>query len=297
MKFDKNYINLFFSAICFGLIIFGGDVMKRNGFSLFEVLAVPVIIISLFTFPVARKDFGKILRCNPIICIFYCLCSTVACFGQFAAIFSGLSVSLTAFLLYTQPLWTIMLGVLFFHERLKKIDVLIVTIMILGLVFLIQPWKDFSYSIAGVLWGLSSGILMSVWIILSAYFSKRDVHPISLVFFSYSCMLIPLLIVVLFFSSQLEPHPELYKFTFFTMGWKKITCVVLYAIFAYVLGNYLFFKASKTIPSIHLGLFVLMEPIVATMLDVIFLGTSLTLNAIVGSSLILLGNILIVLKE
>ncbi|MGI6523716.1 MAG: DMT family transporter [Bdellovibrionota bacterium] len=296
MKFDKNYIILILSAICYGLITFGGGVMRQNGFSLFEVLASAIVIVPLLTFSVARKGFKNFFKCNIFICILFCLSSTLSFIGELAPLFCGLSVSLTAFLLYTQPLWTIMLGVLFFHERLKKIDVLIVTIMILGLVLLIQPWKDFSYSIIGIFLGLLGGISLSGWVILSAYFSKRDVHPMTLVFFTYACM-IPLLFIVFLPPPQLGSYPELFKLTFFTMGWKKNTYVILYVIVAYVLGNYLFFKASKTIPSIHLGFFILMEPIVATMLDVIFLGTSLTLNAIVGSSLILLGNILIVLKE
>jgi len=73
--------------------------------------------------------------------------------------------------------------------------------------------------------------------------------------------------------------------------------VALYAVFSYLIGYYLMFKASKEMKPIHLGLLLLLEPVIAALLDVVVLGSTLTYSLIIGGSLIIIGNAYMIIHD
>ncbi|MDR1693614.1 MAG: DMT family transporter [Lactobacillaceae bacterium] len=290
-----NYIYITLSGILFGMLIFGGGMMGKYGFSLLEVIIIPALMVVVMLFWFVRKEIKSFYSVPLWVSIFYFAFNVIGHFSQYAPLFLGVSVSLTLFLLYSQPLWTIIISTAFLKEKFTKQDAVVTAAIVLGLVFLLSPWEKMTYSVLGIIFGLIAGIEMSVWILFSSNYSKKDISPLTTTFFVNLYASLPFilaypLIVMLF------PNPEISALSF-----NKPPLVMFYVfIFAVVIcigARLLFCKAAQKVNNIHLGLILLLEPVVGTSLDVIFLGTPFTWNIAFGGLLILLANAGLIIKN
>jgi len=291
-----SYIKLVTASLLYGMIVFGGKVMSMNGFSLVEILIVPYAIVCLILIWFVRQDFKKFLKIPLWIILAYLATCITAQIGQYGPLFMGLSVSLVVFLLYTQPLWTTLISVLFLKNPFTRREAVLVVLMVLGLVFLLSPWQDFNFSIWGFILALIGGVSFSSWVIISSYFSKNGIRPVSLAFLGGFFTTIPFILAYPLFI-KIFPDPAISGFTFFDRPVEIMATLALYAVTVFIFAHLLFYSAAKRINNIHLGLVLLLEPVVASGLDVTFLGTNLTWNMMLGGALILGANAYLVTKS
>ena len=289
------YIKLTISSIFFGVLVFGGQIMRNQGFSLIEIIVLPSSIVAICLAWFSRKDIKKFCSVPLWMIILYLISATFGQLGQFAPLFLGLSVSLTVFLLYTQPLWTTLISTIFLKTPFTSKEGTLMGIMIVGLIFLLSPWEDFQFSILGFILAIMGGICMSVWIMLNSYFVKKELKPVSLTFIASIYTAVPLIVFYPIFA-HLFPTGEMSGINL-DKSFNMWGAVIAYSIIGIVLAQMLFYNAAKKINNVHLGLVLLLEPVVAAILDVSFLGTTLTWNILFGGFLILAANAYLILKS
>ena len=59
----------------------------------------------------------------------------------------------------------------------------------------------------------------------------------------------------------------------------------------------LFYKGAEKVPSLHSGLILLLEPVVVVIVDVLFFGTFLSTNILIGIFAVLGGNVYLIVKS
>lgn len=292
----SSYFMLVTSAVLYGFLVFGGKIMSLYGFSLMEILIYPNVIVVIVLGLLSKPEFKKFFAFPLWVTLLYIL-SIVSCqLGQFAPLFLGLSVSLTVFLLYTQPLWTTLISVLFFKTKITRKEIILSVGVLLGLFFLLAPWKEFTLSLPGFILALIGGVSMAGWIIISAsFYAQKQLKPLSITFFTNVYQSVPFLLVwpliIRFF-----PHSALSSVSF-DQGINAFFLVFLYSVLVFIGAQMLFYKAARRINNIHLGLVLLLEPVTAVLLDVVFLGTSLSWNILIGGALILGSNAYLVIQS
>ncbi|MDR2902278.1 MAG: DMT family transporter [Lactobacillales bacterium] len=292
----SSYIAIIMAAILYGFQIYGVKVLGMSGFSLVEVLIMPSAAVALLLFWFAKGDIKKFYSFPLWLMILYPINQIVLWISQFAPLYLGLSVSMVVLLLYTQPLWTCIFNVLFFKARLTRDKIILLATIMTGLVVLVAPWKEFSFSIFGFILALFSGIAFSIWILLNSnFFIKGGMKPISMSFFSnlYAC--VPFILALPLFT-KIFPETYISSFTL-DRPLDVMLWVVIFAVFAFIMPQFLFYTAAKKINSIYLGFILLIEPVVAVSLDIVFLGTQLKGHIFIGGALIIAANAYLVISE
>ncbi|MDR1693613.1 MAG: DMT family transporter [Lactobacillaceae bacterium] len=290
----QSYIYVFISAVLFGFLVFGGGMMGKYGFSLIEVLIIPNTVIFFFLLWFVRKDLKSFFRVPLWISIFYPINCILEQIGQLAPLFVGVSVSLVVFLLYTQPIWTILISSTFLKQKFTKTEAVVTVSVITGLVILLAPWREMTYSVLGVILALIGGLCMSGWVIIGAYYTRNNIKPVTTTFFTNLYTSLPFILAYPFLL-KLAPAPEISGFSF-DRSIVMMICVIIYSLTVFVAAPMFFYKGSRKVNDIHLGLILLIEPVVGVALDVVFLGTTFTWNIAAGGALILFANMCLILK-
>lgn len=290
-----SYIYALTGAVLSGFIVFGGGVMERAGFSLIEILIIPNAMIIIILFWFVKRDIISFLKFPALAGFGYFLSCVLTQVGQYTPLFLGVSVSLTVFLLYTQPIWNILISTIFFKTKFTKNEFITTVLVIAGLLLLLSPWKDFSYSVLGVILALVGGVALAGWVILSSYFSKNEVKPITTSFFSNLYTSVPF-IIMLPVLAKFVPNPEISSFSF-DKSLLVLVIVLIYSLTVFIAAQLLLFNAAKKVNSIHLGLIMLLEPVVGALMDAAFLDTYLSWNIVIGGILIITANVVLIMKN
>lgn len=206
----------------------------------------------------------------------------------------NVSGSIVVFCLYTQPIWTIIIGRIFFRNKVSSADYMVAAAIILGLLFLVAPWRDAEGSIAGILLAIMGGMAMSGWIFISSYLSKNKVAPITIVGMQNIFQSLPFIV---FYPLLLRfvQTPEITGLSIHSAP--AYLCVIVYSLSVFILAPTLFYKAAKTVTPVYLGFILLLEPVIGSSLDIIFLGSNLTWNIFVGGFLIVATNAWLILQN
>lgn len=294
-KILPSYVALICSALLYGFTVFGAKIMSLNGFSLIEILIIPnLIVVSALAFFI-RPEFKKFYGVPPSISLLYFLAIVLCQIGQFTPIFLGLSVSMTVFLLYSQPLWTTLISIAL-GTRFTYKDAVLILITFAGLVFLLAPWKEFSFSVWGFALALTGGISLSLWIVISSrYYVKQHLKPTSITFFTNIYQSVPFMVALPLL--QIFGAPQSLSAFSINHALTQWVFVLIYSLLVFVGAQILFYKAAKKINAIHLGLVLLLEPLIALLLDTIFLGTPLVANVLFGGTLIIAANAYLVVQS
>ena len=138
------------------------------GFSSIQIVSIRVtlaaLIFALVLFIKERKGFRISLRDLPLFLglglgsiLFFTVC-------YFTAI-KMMSLSTAAILLYTSPVWIMLMSVLFFHEKLDRNKVIALALSFVGCVF-VSGISGEGMTLTGVMVGLGSGIGYGLYSIL-----------------------------------------------------------------------------------------------------------------------------------
>lgn len=294
-KILPSYLALVCSALLYGFTVFGGKMMSLYGFSLIEILIIPNLIVVLVLALTIRPEFKKFYSVPFSVSVLYLFAIVLCQIGQFTPIFLGLSVSMTVFLLYSQPLWTTLISVML-GTRFTYKDALLILMTFAGLVFLLAPWKEFSFSVWGFILALMGGISLSAWIVISSrWYVKQNLKPLSITFFTNIYQSVPFILAwpLFKFFGKAESFSNMTVYH----GAGAWALVLIYSLLLFLGAQILFYKVAKKINAIHLGLVLLLEPIVALMLDTFFLGTALSAHVLFGGALIISANAYLIIQS
>ncbi len=163
----KGFLFLAMSGILCGLIVFGGSVFSSLGLSLFQISTIPCVLASLFVVPFLIKIGFKGVKENLKILIFYAIVSECVVLCQFGGVVFGASVAVVVLLLCAQPLWTILISHFFLKESVSKYQIIAGILVLIGVVFLVNPFElTSSSSLLGVIFALFGGIFYHFGLLL-----------------------------------------------------------------------------------------------------------------------------------
>ncbi len=290
---EKSYIYVALCGILSGFLVFGGQIFINLGLSVYEISIIPYLMVAILLLPFIIYSKKYRPKGNPLIWILYGVASGLTILAQYAALILGVPVAMVVLLLYTQPLWTLLISKIFFKEDINKRSIFACFLVFIGVVVLVNPFGVTGIrSLTGVLIALAGGLTLSGWVVLGSFTSKKNNHPISIKFTETTISMIFMLLILpllLIFTK----NPAL---TSLSLIWsaKIYVYLVIYAIFAILLNHMFYFVGMKKVPTVSGGVILLLEPVVAAILSVIFLKQAMTINLILGGILILIANYLVI---
>lgn len=181
---------------------------------------------------------------------------------------------------FLSPLFIIGFMLLVKHVLPKRIEVVSVLVAIFGTIILVTNGHidHLSLSANAIVWGLAAAFCTAMEVVIPVKLMKQyQTLPITGV-------------SMLFCGLFLAP-------VFFVIPWPQLTIfewsLIAYIIIGGTLFAYLFFLASiRYIPSSTTGMLGAFEPLVATALTVVLLGTHLSIFALLGGALIIIATLI-----
>ena len=257
------------------------------GFSSIQIVAIRVTLAALIFcmlllikdpsgFRISVKDIPLFLGLGFGSILFFTVC-------YFTAI-TMMPLSTAAILLYTSPIWIMLMSVLFFREKLTGRKLLALVLAFAGCV-LVSGISGEGMTLTGLLVGLGSGIGYGLYSILGTValrrYSPYTVTTYTFVFAALGSWLICRPAEML---AKFAAAPNLPGLVFFCVLTALVTAVIPFL--AYTLG-------LQTVEASRAGILATVEPLVATLIGVAVFSEPLTLLSGLGILLILAAVVLL----
>jgi drug/metabolite transporter (DMT)-like permease len=282
------------AGFLYGGIAVGASILSKRGLSAFDV---SFFFLSLSLIPVlpfvARRDFFLRVRASWRYLLSYSLANSGLVLLQFESLKLGLAPAVSAFLLYTQPVWTIIFGKIFFSEKVDKTRIVVIALALIGVFLITDPITLFQKAgndaniIYGEIAALTGGVFLSLWIILGKK-GRLDVfqNPVELVFAVRGSTLITVSAIA-FATFATGAHVFLAN-----PGaiFSNIIALFAFAVVAGMLPDFLFYSGIERIQTLQAGVILLLEPVSAAILSVVLLISTPSLVQAAGGAMILLSN-------
>ncbi len=251
------------------------------GFSSIQIVSIRVtlaaIIFALVLLIKDRKGFKIILRDMPLFLglgfgsiLFFTVC-------YFTAI-TMMSLSTAAILLYTSPVWIMLMSVLFFHEKLNGRKLIALALAFAGCV-LVSGISGEGMTLTGLLVGLGSGIGYGLYSILGTI-ALRRYSPYTVTTYTFIFAAVGSWIIC-------RPADMLDKFlSAADIGYLLIFCC-LTALITAVIPFLSYTLGLSSVEASRAGIIATVEPMVATMIGIVVFSEPLTLMSGLGIVLIL----------
>ena len=265
--------------------------LSTYGFSSIQIVSIRVtlaaIIFALVLLIKNRGGFKIALRDMPLFLglgigsiLFFTVC-------YFTAI-TMMPLSTAAILLYTSPIWIMLMSVLFFHEKLDAKKLIALALAFAGCV-LISGISGEGITLFGLLVGLGSGIGYGLYSILGTIalrkYSPYTVTTYTFLFAAAGSLFIckPANMVDTF-----SKVPDLGFLTLLCLLTALITAVIPFLLYTLGLERV---EASKA------GIMATIEPLVATLIGIVIFSEPITLMSGLGILLVLSAVVILNLKR
>jgi drug/metabolite transporter (DMT)-like permease len=184
----------------------------------------------------------------------------------------------TSVLVYTMPIWLLILSRVFLNERMRGYQWLYVGLVVAGLVVVISPWSV-GGTVVGNLLALGSGFSSAIGSVLAKTLLKdKKIDLLSLNAWQMLFGCVPLILIAVFTA---DSGPE-------WTGWFVV--MLLYnAVLASALAMLLWFYSLRQLPAGTAGLGRLMAPVIGVLASALQLGERPNDYEIAGMVLILVG--------
>ena len=257
------------------------------GFSSIQIVSIRVTLAALFfCLLLAVKDSSGFWISPRDLPLFFglgfgsILFFTVCYFSAIAI----MPLSTAAILLYTSPIWIMLMSAVFFHEKLNGRKLLALALAFAGCV-LVSGISGEGITLKGLLLGLGSGIGYGLYSILGTIalrrYSPYTVTTYTFLFAAVGSWLICRPADMLTKFGRAADLPGLVLFCCLTA---LVTAVIPFL--AYTLG-------LRTVEASRAGILATIEPMVATLIGILFFSEPLTLLSGLGILLILTAVILL----
>lgn len=231
-------------------------------------------------FRISRKDIPLFLSIGLLSVLFFTLC-------YFTAI-TMMPLSTAAILLYTSPIWIMLMSVIFFHENLTGRKILALCLAFCGCV-LVSGVSGGGLSTAGLLYGLGAGFGYGLYSIFGTV-ALRRYAPLTVTSWAFilSAAGSWFLCQPLEMLAKISAAPSPTGLLLFFLLTAVVTAVVPYLSYTEGLNR---MEASKA------GILATIEPVVATLIGVILFSEPMTLLSGLGIVMILSAAVLLNLKR
>ena len=257
------------------------------GFSSIQIVAIRVTLAALIFcmlllikdpsgFRISVKDIPLFLGLGFGSILFFTVC-------YFTAI-TMMPLSTAAILLYTSPIWIMLMSVLFFREKLTGRKLLALVLAFAGCV-LVSGISGEGMTLTGLLVGLGSGIGYGLYSILGTVALRRySPYTVTTYTFAFAALGSWLICRPADMLAKFASAPDLPGLVFFCFLTALVTAVIPFL--AYTLG-------LQTVEASRAGILATVEPLVATLIGVAVFSEPLTLLSGLGMLLILAAVVLL----
>ena len=257
------------------------------GFSSIQIVAIRVTLAALIFcmlllikdpsgFRISVKDIPLFLGLGFGSILFFTVC-------YFTAI-TMMPLSTAAILLYTSPIWIMLMSVLFFREKLTGRKLLALVLAFAGCV-LVSGVSGEGMTLTGLLVGLGSGIGYGLYSILGTVALRRySPYTVTTYTFAFAALGAWLICRPAEMLAKFAAAPNLPGLVFFCVLTALVTAVIPFL--AYTLG-------LRTVEASRAGILATVEPLVATLIGVAVFSEPLTLLSGLGILLILAAVVLL----
>lgn len=265
--------------------------LAEYGFTPIQIVCIRVVLAALLFcviqliidpkgFRIAMRDIPLFLGLGLGSILFFTVC-------YFTAI-SMMTLSTAAILLYTSPIWIMLMSLLFFHEKLTGRKV-IALILAFGGCVLVSGISGGGLTLVGLLVGLGSGIGYGLYSILGTV-ALRRYSPYTVTTWTF----IVAAIGSVFISHPADMVEKISAASSFSglLGFSLLTALVTAVIpfLAYTLG-------LRNVEASKAGILATIEPMVATLFGILVFSEPLTLMSGLGVLLILAAVVILNLPQ
>ena len=265
--------------------------LSAYGFTSVQIVAIRVTLAALFFcllllvkdrsgFRIALRDLPLFLGLGFGSILFFTVC-------YFTAI-SMMPLSTAAILLYTSPIWIMLMSMLFFREKLNKIKIIALVLAFAGCV-LVSGISGDGVSLTGLLVGLGAGLGYGLYSILGTV-ALRKYSPYTVTTYTFLFAAVGSWFVCspADMLGRFSAAPSLPLLLLFCVLTALVTCVIPFL--AYTLG-------LRTVEASRAGILATVEPLVATLVGILVFSEPLTLLSALGILLILSAVVLLNRKK
>ena len=261
--------------------------LTAYGFSSIQIVAIRVTLAALIFcilllirdpagFRISVKDIPLFLGLGFGSILFFTVC-------YFTAI-TMMPLSTAAILLYTSPIWIMLMSVLFFREKLTGRKLLALVLAFAGCV-LVSGVSGEGMTLTSLLVGLGSGIGYGLYSILGTVALRRySPYTVTTYTFAFAALGSWLICRPADMLAKFASAPDLPGLVFFCFLTALVTAVIPFL--AYTLG-------LQTVEASRAGILATVEPLVATLIGVAVFSEPLTLLSGLGMLLILAAVVLL----
>lgn len=252
-------IRVTLAALIFCLILFVKD---RKGF---RISAKDILLF-------AGLGFGSVLFFT--VCYFYAI--------------TLMSLSTAAILLYTSPIWIMLMSILFFHEKMNKRKIIALLLAFSGCVF-VSGISGEGITVIGLLAGLGSGIGYGLYSILGTVALKKySPYTVTAYTFLLAAMGALLICDLPDMIAGFRASSGIASLMILCISTALITAVIPFLAYTLGLQN---IEASKA------GILATVEPMVATLFGIFVFSEKLTVLSGLGILMILAAVIVLNIKN
>ena len=263
---------------CMGIFV---RKLTTYGFNPIQIVSIRVTLATVFFFAVLlfkdRKGFRLALRDIPLFLglgLGSVLLFTVC---YFSAI-SIMPLSTAAILLYTSPIWIMLMSAVFFKEKMAKRKLIALALAFAGCV-LVSGISGEGITLTGLLLGLGSGIGYGLYSILGTV-ALRKYSPYTVTAYTFLIAGIGSLFIA-------DPKDMSDKYIASSDHAWLIVLFILTALITAVIPFLSYTLGLRSVEAGKAGIVATIEPLVATLVGIFFFCESLTVMSAAGIVLIL----------
>ena len=254
--------------------------LRPYGFTTLQLTAmrglVAIIVMPLVVLIKDRKLFRLRLVHLPFyVGIAICLFGTAALYYE---AMQRTSVSTAVVLMYSAPVMVMIYSVLFLGERLTRVKVVAVALMLVGCCLVAGIVGGFKLDAIGILLGFASGVSYAIYNVLTKIVSRLGSPSLTTTTYGFLMMFVLAI-------SVCTPADILPRVTAAPMP--TIPLLLGLGALTFTAPYFLYTMAMKSLPAGTASALGIIEPMAATVFSVIFLHERLDVFATVGAVLIL----------
>ena len=262
-----------------GLIGLFVHLLAKMGFEPLQIATLRVTTAMIFLMLIIwRTDIRQFAICPKDWWLFFgngVLGFVLFTYCYFSAIAGG-SLAVAALLLYTAPVFVMLMSIALFHEKLTKEKLLALVLTFIGCGFITGAFSGaLSVSRQTLLYGLASGFGYALYSI----FGKPATQKYSSLTVSLWCFIFATAFTLPF--SGMAAKAELFREP---AAWGGIIGIGLISC---VFPNVLYMRGLQQLEAGHAAILATIEPVVAAIVSFLFLGETFTWQKLLGIVLIL----------
>lgn len=265
--------------------------LKTYGFTAIQIVSIRLtlaaVLFSIIQIFIDRSGFKIALRDIPLFLglglgsiLFFTIC-------YFSAI-TIMPLSTAAILLYTSPIWIMLMSAIFFHEKLNAKKLIALALAFAGCV-LVSGISGNGITVIGLLLGLGSGLGYGLYSILGTValrrYSPYTVTTYTFIFAAIGSWFINCPAEMI---SKFQASGNLPLLLGFCLLTALITAVIPFL--TYTLG-------LKTVEASKAGIIATLEPVVATIIGIVCFGEGLSILSASGILLVLSAIVILNVKS